>query len=147
MIFFHSFFRLSTGLFACSQALMKELTLFQRTRRHPIALDANQRLQKTLRHGQRKYPPHQVHISIYFRRKTDDGRIIELFEPYSDRIQEWDQNSDQNSWHIVKLTLNIVIVYSEIRIKWDCCLYQNNSSLLIALAEKISFADLDWESK
>ena len=29
---------LGTGLFACSQALMKELTLFQRTRRHPIAL-------------------------------------------------------------------------------------------------------------
>ena len=45
-------------------------------------MDANQRLQKTLRHGQRKYPPHQVPI---FRRKTDDGRIIEGFEPYSDQ--------------------------------------------------------------
>ena len=55
---------LATGLFACSQALMKELTLFQRTRRHPIALDSNQRLQKTLRHGQRKYPPHQVSYGV-----------------------------------------------------------------------------------
>ncbi len=53
---------LASGLFVCSQALMKELTLFLRTRRHPIALDSIQRLQKTLRHGQRKYPPHQVQI-------------------------------------------------------------------------------------
>ena len=33
---------LATGLFACSQGLMKELTAFQRTRRHPIALDSIQ---------------------------------------------------------------------------------------------------------
>ena len=37
---------LATGLFACSQGLMKELTAFQRTRRHPIALDSIQ-----VRHG------------------------------------------------------------------------------------------------
>ncbi|KAG9433649.1 myosin-VIIa isoform X3 [Apis mellifera carnica] len=39
---------LATGLFTCSQSLLKELTLFLRTRRHPISQDSLQRLQKTL---------------------------------------------------------------------------------------------------
>lgn len=54
---------LSTGLFASSQQLLKELTLFLRSRRHPIAQDSLQRLQRTLRSGQRKYPPHQVEVN------------------------------------------------------------------------------------
>lgn len=54
---------LATGLFASSQNLLNQLTLFLRTRRHPIAQDSLQRLQRTLRTGQRKYPPHQVEVS------------------------------------------------------------------------------------
>lgn len=41
---------LATGLFAPSQILLRELSLFLRTRRHPIAVDCMQRLIKTQRY-------------------------------------------------------------------------------------------------
>ena len=72
---------LATGLFTCTQSLMKvrtmeqsasqhqhltalfqELTHFLHTRRHPISLDCLKRIQRTARVGQRKYPPHHVEV-------------------------------------------------------------------------------------
>ncbi|ODM92321.1 Myosin-VIIa, partial [Orchesella cincta] len=61
---------LATGLFTCSQTLLNELTQFLRTRRHPVAQDSLQRLRKTLKVGQRKYPPHQVEVEAIQHKTT-----------------------------------------------------------------------------
>ncbi|CAF1037423.1 unnamed protein product [Rotaria magnacalcarata] len=53
---------LASGCFAPSAVLLREVNLFLRSRKHQLAADCFARLQRTLKNGQRKHPPHQVEV-------------------------------------------------------------------------------------
>ncbi|XP_050076412.1 myosin-VIIa-like isoform X2 [Anopheles maculipalpis] len=90
---------LATGVMLPSQSLQKELFTFLRTRKHPIAVDCLQRLQKTIKLGTRKYPPYIVEVEairyrtveiyhkVYFPDDTDEAFQIESSTKTKDLIQ------------------------------------------------------------
>ena len=65
-------FWLCCGTFACSNVLLKELKLFLSSKalNHSLASDCQNRLAKTIRNGQRKYPPHIVEIDAIQTKKV-----------------------------------------------------------------------------
>jgi myosin-7 len=62
---------LCTGCFACSNTMLKELQTFLRIKaaKNELAADCQSRLAKTIRNGQRKYPPHLVEVEAIQNRK------------------------------------------------------------------------------
>jgi len=64
-------FWLCTGCFSCSSLLLKEVKLFLRSKsqQQSLATDCQNRLAKTIRNGQRKYPPHLVEVEAIQNKK------------------------------------------------------------------------------
>jgi myosin-7 len=85
---------LATGCFACSAGLVKEMTQFFRSKqsRQPLALDCATRLAKTVRNGQRKYPPHLVEVEAIQNKKISIFHKV-YFPDDSDQAFEVDSGT------------------------------------------------------
>lgn len=100
---------LITGLIAPSNSLIKELQEFLKTRPHLIAKESLNRLQKTLKYGNRQYPPYIVEVDsiktrsmhifhkIYFPDDTDEAYEIESCTKVRDLMNTIVSNFDLKS--------------------------------------------------
>ena len=87
-------FWLCTGSFPCSTTLLKEVNTFLRIKggSQPLALDCQNRLAKTIRNGQRKYPPHLVEVEAIQNKKMSIYHKV-YFPDDSDQAFEVDSGT------------------------------------------------------
>ncbi|EDO35658.1 predicted protein [Nematostella vectensis] len=85
---------LCTGIFACSAVLLREVNQIFRSwvSRQPLGHDCLARLQKTIRVGQRKYPPHIVEVEAIQHQTTQIFHKV-YFPDDSDQAFEVDSGT------------------------------------------------------
>uniref|UniRef100_A0A1Q3FYL2 Putative myosin class v heavy chain n=1 Tax=Culex tarsalis TaxID=7177 RepID=A0A1Q3FYL2_CULTA len=100
---------LATGVMVPSQQLLKELFMFLKSRKHPLASECLQRVQKTLKIGNRKFPPYiveveairyrsvEVYHKVYFPDDTDEAFQIESSTKTKDLLQTITRRLDLKS--------------------------------------------------